>query len=195
MAARHGAISPAPGPSPVATSSQETLEQSIRRHLAVKVDVRELSHLEQLETLSDPRNPRRSGTGHGVSRARAVDLDPAVPGHRLASRRRSPSMAFDHEAIAIAGGTGCAKLVHQPRRARPGDVHDLGAPRPLYRRARHDVSPRTSSEVLLRRGVLERTGTALTGTGRRSPGGAVPLPHAPPRDHGSVPVLRPPPVT
>ena len=32
----------------------ETLEQSIRRHLAVKVDVRELSHLEQLETLSDP---------------------------------------------------------------------------------------------------------------------------------------------
>ena len=28
----------------------ETLEQSIRRHLAVKVDVRELSHLEQLGT-------------------------------------------------------------------------------------------------------------------------------------------------
>src|SRR5205823_9330889 len=36
----------------------ETLEESIRRHLAVKVDVRELAHLEQLETLSDPaRNP------------------------------------------------------------------------------------------------------------------------------------------
>jgi ADP-ribose pyrophosphatase YjhB (NUDIX family) len=36
----------------------ETLEQSIRRHLAVKVDVRELSHLEQLETRSDPhRHP------------------------------------------------------------------------------------------------------------------------------------------
>jgi ADP-ribose pyrophosphatase YjhB (NUDIX family) len=33
----------------------ETLEQSIRRHLAVKVDVREVAHLEQLETLSDPR--------------------------------------------------------------------------------------------------------------------------------------------
>src|SRR6266567_7574946 len=38
---------------------QETLEESIRRHLAVKVDVRELSHLEQLETLSEPdRSPR-----------------------------------------------------------------------------------------------------------------------------------------
>src|SRR5512146_949255 len=32
----------------------ETLESSIRRHLADKVDVRELSHLEQLETRSDP---------------------------------------------------------------------------------------------------------------------------------------------
>src|SRR5919201_5963658 len=37
---------------------EETLEKSIRRHLAVKVDVRELSHLEQLETLSEPeRHP------------------------------------------------------------------------------------------------------------------------------------------
>ena len=33
----------------------ETLERSIRRHLAAKVDVRELAHLEQLETRSDPR--------------------------------------------------------------------------------------------------------------------------------------------
>src|ERR671931_2266737 len=32
----------------------ETLESSIRRHLAAKVDVRELSHLEQLETRSEP---------------------------------------------------------------------------------------------------------------------------------------------
>src|SRR6478609_917218 len=32
----------------------ETLEQSIQRHLAAKVDVREVAHLEQLETLSDP---------------------------------------------------------------------------------------------------------------------------------------------
>src|SRR5689334_8015564 len=36
----------------------ETLDGSIRRHLAEKVDVRELAHLEQLETLSDPdRHP------------------------------------------------------------------------------------------------------------------------------------------
>src|ERR671923_2486835 len=35
--------------------AEETLERSIRRHLAAKVDVRELSHLEQLETCSEPR--------------------------------------------------------------------------------------------------------------------------------------------
>src|SRR5256885_16395700 len=36
----------------------ETLEQSIRRHLAAKVDVREVAHLEQLATLSEPaRHP------------------------------------------------------------------------------------------------------------------------------------------
>ena len=40
--------------------ARETLEASIQRHLAAKVDVRELSHLEQLETLSDPRrHPER----------------------------------------------------------------------------------------------------------------------------------------
>src|SRR3954471_18921801 len=41
-------------------AESETLERSIRRHLATKVDVRELAHLEQLETRSDPdRNPLR----------------------------------------------------------------------------------------------------------------------------------------
>jgi ADP-ribose pyrophosphatase YjhB (NUDIX family) len=33
----------------------ETLEQSIRRQLALKVDLRDLAHLEQLETRSEPR--------------------------------------------------------------------------------------------------------------------------------------------
>jgi ADP-ribose pyrophosphatase YjhB (NUDIX family) len=38
----------------------ETLEESIRRQLAEKVDVRDVAHLEQVETRSDPhRNPER----------------------------------------------------------------------------------------------------------------------------------------
>ena len=41
-------------------AAEETLEESMRRHLAEKVDVRNVAHLEQLETLSDPsRNPTK----------------------------------------------------------------------------------------------------------------------------------------
>src|SRR5207249_6684550 len=43
-----------------ALNPDESLEGSIRRQLAAKVDVRELSHLEQLETRGEPdRNPLR----------------------------------------------------------------------------------------------------------------------------------------
>ena len=44
-------------------AADETLEESMLRHLAAKVDVREVAHLEQLETRSDPsRNPIRRRT-------------------------------------------------------------------------------------------------------------------------------------
>src|SRR5207302_3724309 len=58
----------------------ETTEQSIRRHLAAKVDVRDLSHLEQLETLSDPeRNPLRREVATAYLGLVPRDVDPAVP--------------------------------------------------------------------------------------------------------------------
>ena len=41
----------------------QTLEESIRRQLAAKVDVRELSHLEQLET---PKRSRPQSAGMGA---------------------------------------------------------------------------------------------------------------------------------
>ena len=58
----------------------ETLEQSIRGHLAQKVDVRELAHLEQLETLSDPnRNPLEWELATAYLGLVPADLDPVVP--------------------------------------------------------------------------------------------------------------------
>src|SRR5438445_3734301 len=58
----------------------ETLEQSIRRHLAVKVDVRELAHLEQLETLSDPaRHPGEWQLATGFLGLIPSDADPELP--------------------------------------------------------------------------------------------------------------------
>src|SRR5438067_8117191 len=59
----------------------ETLEESIRRQLALKVDVRELAHLEQLETLSDPeRNPREWEVATAYVGLVPTDVDPHVPG-------------------------------------------------------------------------------------------------------------------
>src|ERR1041384_2375691 len=63
-----------------ALASDETLEQSLRRHLAEKVDVRELSHLEQLETRSDPgRNPAHRELVTGYLGLVPSGLDPKLP--------------------------------------------------------------------------------------------------------------------
>src|SRR5262249_35732796 len=85
----------------------ETLEQSIRRHLASKVDVRELSHLEQLETRSDPdRNPTRWELATAFLGLVPSDADPELPPdtawHPVGAR---PQLAFDHETIALLGRT------------------------------------------------------------------------------------------
>src|SRR5581483_12206486 len=83
----------------------ETLEQSIRRHLAVKVDVRELSHLEQLETLSDPlRNPEEWQVATAYLGLVPSDLDPAVPDDtRWHPVDALPPLAFDGAPIVLAG--------------------------------------------------------------------------------------------
>ena len=147
----------------------ETLEESIRRHLAEKVDVRELSHLEQLETLSDPlRHPAEWQLATAYLGLVPTDLDPAVPGdtawHAVGAL---PPMAFDHGAIAIAARDRLrAKLSYTNLgfALAPG-TFTISELRDLYTAALgHDVSPTNLKRVLVRRGVLERTGA------QRSPG-------------------------
>src|SRR5207237_1938507 len=83
----------------------ETLEDSIRRHLADKVDVREVAHLEQLETRSDPaRAPDEWQLATAYLGLVPSDLDPAVPGDtRWHPVDRLPEMAFDHGPLVLAG--------------------------------------------------------------------------------------------
>src|SRR5436309_1680064 len=58
----------------------ETLEQSIRKHLAAKVDVREVAHLEQLETLSDPdRDPHKWQIATAYLGLVPTGVDPELP--------------------------------------------------------------------------------------------------------------------
>jgi ADP-ribose pyrophosphatase YjhB (NUDIX family) len=147
----------------------ETLEQSIRRHLAVKVDVRELAHLEQLEIRSDPaRNPLEWELATAYLGLVPADVDPAVPEDtRWHPVARLPELAFDHRAIVLAGRDRLrAKLSYTNIAfALAPPVFSISELREVYGAALgHAVSATNLQRVLLRRGVLEPTGE------RRGPG-------------------------
>jgi ADP-ribose pyrophosphatase YjhB (NUDIX family) len=140
----------------------ETLEESIRRHLAEKVDVRELAHLEQLETRSDPgRHPERLIATAYLGLVPA-HVDPAVPEdtawHPVADL---PATAFDHGAIVLAGRDRLrAKLSYTNIGfALAPPAFTVSELRTLYRAALgHDVSATNLQRILVRRRLLEPTG-------------------------------------
>jgi ADP-ribose pyrophosphatase YjhB (NUDIX family) len=141
----------------------ETLDGSIRRHLAEKVDVRELAHLEQLETLSDPdRHPEEWQLATAFLGLVPSDLDPAVPDdttwHPVDGL---PGLAFDHRGVTLAGRDRLrAKLSYTNLGfALAPDSFAISELRDLYSAALgHEVSATNLQRVLLRRGVLEPTG-------------------------------------
>ena len=151
--------------------SHETLEQSIRRHLAAKVDVRELSHLEQLETCSDPgRVPGERQLATAYLGLVPVGVDPRVPEDtRWHPVSRLPRLAFDHERIVLTGRDRLrAKLSYTNLGfALAPPEFTISELRDLYAAALgHEVSATNLQRVLLRRAVLEETGE------RRGPGRA-----------------------
>jgi len=141
----------------------ETLEDSIRRHLAEKVDVRELAHLEQLETRSEPdRTPEEWQLATAYLGLVPSDADPQIPDdttwHPVDAL---PPLAFDHESIVLAGrerlraklsytNVGYALAPHEFTISQLRDVYAAALG--------HDVSATNLQRVLLRRGVLAATG-------------------------------------
>ena len=146
-----------------ALAADETLEQSLRRHLAEKVDVRELSHLEQLETRSDPRrNPARRELATGYLGLVPSGLDPKVPEdtswHPLDAL---PKLAYDHEEILSGARERLrAKLSYTNLGfALAPPTFTLAELRDLYAAALgHPVSATNLQRVLLRRELLQETG-------------------------------------
>jgi len=142
---------------------EETLEEAVRRHLANKVDVRELSHLEQLETRSEPaRNPAYRELATAYLGLVPADADPAVPGdtrwHPVDDR---PELAYDHEPILLAARERLrAKLSYTNLGfALAPAVFTMAELRDLYAAALgHAVSATNLQRVLVRRGLLEVTG-------------------------------------
>jgi ADP-ribose pyrophosphatase YjhB (NUDIX family) len=149
--------------------SGETLEESIRRHLAAKVDVRELAHLEQLETRSEPdRSPLEWQLATAYLGVVPSDLDPAVPSDtRWHAVDDLPPLAFDHREITLAGRERLrAKLSYTNAGfALAPETFTISELRDVYAAALgHPVSTTNLQRVLVRRGLLEPTGE------RRDPG-------------------------
>ena len=146
-----------------ALEAGETLEASIRRHLAAKVDVREVSHLEQLATYGDPaRVPATWELATAYLGLVQLGLDPDVPDDtRWHPVDDLPRMAFDHGPIVLAGRERLrGKLSYSNAgfaRAPPTGTH---APRRAgYTAARGpEVSATNLKRVLERRAVIEATG-------------------------------------
>ena len=142
----------------------ETLEQSIKRQLASKVDVRELAHLEQLETLSDPkRHPQARVLATAYLGLVPVDVDPEVPADTTwHAVDELPQLAFDHAVITFTARERLrAKLSYtNVGFALAPPSFTISELRALYHAALgHAVSATNLQRVLLRRGLLEPTGS------------------------------------
>lgn len=141
----------------------ETLGASVARQLASKVEVRQLAHLEQLETRSDPgRDPRGRTVATAYLGLIPSHLDPALPGdtawHRV---DELPGTAFDHGSIV---GSALARLRAKLSYTNVGfalapPTFTIAELREIYVAALgYDVTATNLQRVLLRRGVLEATG-------------------------------------
>jgi ADP-ribose pyrophosphatase YjhB (NUDIX family) len=152
-------------------SPGETLEASILRHLAAKVDVQEVAHIEQLGTYGDPgRSPGEREVATAYLGLIPLGVDPHVPPDTSwLPVDQLPGTAFDHGAIVLAGRERLrGKLSYSNVGfALAPETFTLGELREIYVAALgHEVSATNLKRVLLRRGVLDQTGS------RRSPGRA-----------------------
>jgi 8-oxo-dGTP diphosphatase len=153
----------------------ETLERSLRTHLARKVDVRELARLEQLVTLSDPdRNPVEWQLATAYLGLVPLDVDPELPPDTAWYPVDDlPDMAFDHRETVLAGRERLQSKLSYTNVgfALAPELFTISELRAVYTAALgYAVDATNLQRVLERRGVLEATGD------RRSsgPGGGRP---------------------
>jgi 8-oxo-dGTP diphosphatase len=149
-------------------AQRESLETSIRRHLAAKVDVRELAHVEQLGSWSEPDRSTEWEIATAFLGLVPADVDPRLPEDTAWHAVEDlPQPAFDHGQIVLAGRErlrGKLSYTNVGFALAPASF-TLSELRELYATALgHEVSATNLKRVLLRRGVLEATGE------RREPG-------------------------
>jgi len=146
-----------------ALDADESLEESILRHLAAKVDVREVAHLEQLRVWSEPRrHPERRELATAYLGIMPVGVDPHVPADtRWHEVGTLPAMAFDHGTIVLAGRERLrGKLSYSNVGfALAPETFTLAELRDVYEAALgYEVSATNLKRVLARRGAIEPVG-------------------------------------
>jgi ADP-ribose pyrophosphatase YjhB (NUDIX family) len=142
----------------------EDLSSSVRRQLAEKVDLREVTHLEQLAVFSEPQ--RVPGGRVIASAFLGLVPSPATPALPPDTRwhpvRSLPQMAFDHgPMLAYAHSRLAAKLSYTNIGfALAPEQFALSTLRDIYGAALgYQVDATNLQRVLARRGVITRTGT------------------------------------
>jgi ADP-ribose pyrophosphatase YjhB (NUDIX family) len=142
--------------------ADERLGTSLGRHLAAKVDLTDIAHLEQLETRSDPdRDPRERELATAYLALVSTDVNPRVPADTgWFAVQALPATAFDHASIIESARDRLrAKLTYTnigfalaPATFTIADLRDIYAAC-----LGHPVSATNLQRVLTRRGVIEPT--------------------------------------
>jgi ADP-ribose pyrophosphatase YjhB (NUDIX family) len=140
----------------------ERLGTSLGRHLAAKVDVTDIAHLEQLETRSDPeRDPRERELATAYLALVSTDVNPGVPDdtawHPVSDL---PPTGFDHASIIeSARGRLRSKLTYTNIGfALAPDAFTIAELRQIYAACLgHPVSATNLQRVLTRREVIQPT--------------------------------------
>lgn len=142
--------------------ADERLGTSLGRHLAVKVDLTNIAHLEQLETRSDPqRDPRGRELATAYLALVTTDVNPRVPADTAWHPVNSlPPTAFDHESII---GSARERLRAKLSYTNIGfaltpATFTITELREIYAAALgHPVTPTNLQRILVRRGVIVAT--------------------------------------
>ena len=149
--------------------ANERLGTSLGRHLATKVDLTEIAHLEQLETRSDPqRDPRGRTLATAYLALVSADSEPRIPADTAWHPVQDlPPTAFDHGSIV---GSARERLRAKLSYTNIGfalapETFTIAQLRDIYAAAiGHPISATNLQRILTRRGVIEATPAAARPT-------------------------------
>ena len=150
-------------------AADERLGTSLGRHLATKVDLTGIAHMEQLETRSDPaRDPRGRVLATAYLALVSSDAEPRIPADTAWHPVQAlPPTAFDHGSIAESGRERLrAKLSYTNIgfALAPG-TFTVAQLRDIYAASvGHPISATNLQRILTRRGVIEATPAAARPT-------------------------------